>query len=136
MTDNPFPTPALQALYQFRQLFNAVKLRLTEKRPDLTTNEVSLLLNLHSPRRMKDLAQIMSCQPSNVTPLVKRCEQRGWVTKKRSEQDARTIYVELDEAGALLRKELVGEIEQHILEISGIPKENFEAILKLMPEME
>ena len=125
----------MQALYQFRQLFNAVKFQLAEKRPDLTTNEVSLLLNLHTPRRMKDLAQIMSCQPSNVTPLVKRCVERGWVIKKRCDQDARTINVELSDGGVALRKELVEELEIHILEISGIPQENFAAILRLMPNI-
>ena len=134
MAANPFPSPSVLALYRFRNLFNAVKSRLTETRPDLTTNEVSLLLNLHRPRRIKDLARIMVCQPSNVTPLVNRCQERGWVAKKRSEQDARTINVELSEPGIALRNELVTEIEKHILDISGISSESFDAILKLMPE--
>lgn len=125
-------TPALMALYSFRRLGDEVEARVLSSHPDMTTNEMSLLVNLAEPKRMKDLAEIMSCQPSNMTPLVKRCEKKGWVLKSRSEEDSRIVHVQLSAAGRKLRREILGEINQHTLDVSGVSQKKFEAMLKIM----
>ena len=125
-------TPALMVLYSFRRLGNDVEARVTASHPNITTNEMSLLVNLSEPKPMKDLAEIMSCHPSNMTPLVKKCEKNGWVQKKRSKEDSRIIHVQLSVAGRKLRKEILTEINQHVLDVSGMSQQKFEAILKVM----
>lgn len=123
--------PALHALYLFRQIGDQVGARISADHPDMTPNEINLLLHLATPKRMKDLAEIMVCQPSNMTPLVARCEKAGWVKRIRSKEDARIVHVVLSEDGTRLRAMLVEEISAHIEKVSGIGPATFEKILQL-----
>lgn len=131
MSSNSDLPPTLLLLYHFRHLSNAIEARVAAAHPQLSPNDIGLLLLLGTPKRMKDLAETMTCQPSNMTTMVKKAEAKGWVRRKRSEQDARTVFVELTEHGSKLREQLMSEIHKLTLETSGISEDDFGTMLNI-----
>ena len=56
-----------------------------------------------SPRTLGDLASALALEPATLSPLLKRLESSGLVTRTRKERDERTLDVGLTEAGRALR---------------------------------
>jgi len=61
----------------------------------------------------------LDLEPSTITPLVKRLEQAGLVTRERNRLDERQVQVRLTPAGADLR-ERTACLTQTLLERSGL----------------
>ncbi|TFC46595.1 MarR family transcriptional regulator [Cryobacterium sp. TMT1-21] len=66
---------------------------------------VMLALWGRSPRSVKDLAVELRLEPATLSPLLKRLEVAGLVTRERNEHDERVLDVSLTDAGRLLREE-------------------------------
>jgi DNA-binding MarR family transcriptional regulator len=58
-----------------------------------------------SPRSVKDLGEALRLEPATLSPLLKRLEAAGLVTRQRSASDERVLDIALTEAGAALRSE-------------------------------
>ncbi len=56
-------------------------------------------------RSIGAIAQRLSLEPSTVTPLVKRLEAAGFLTRTRRPDDERSVRVALTDKGRALRKE-------------------------------
>jgi MarR family transcriptional regulator, organic hydroperoxide resistance regulator len=63
---------------------------------------VMLALWEHSPRKLVDLSRALALEPATLSPLVKRLEAAGLVTRERG-VDERTLDVALTEKGRALR---------------------------------
>jgi DNA-binding MarR family transcriptional regulator len=63
---------------------------------------VMLALWEHSPRRVVDLSRALALEPATLSPLLKRLEAAGYVTRARG-ADERTLDVALTDAGRALR---------------------------------
>ncbi len=55
----------------------------------------------------KELGSIVRLDSGTLTPLLKRLEKLGLVTRSRQEQDERNLFVSLTEAGEALKEEAV-----------------------------
>lgn len=64
---------------------------------------VMLALWERSPRSVKDLSGALRLEPATLSPLLKRLEAVGYVTRERSGADERVLEVELTRAGRALR---------------------------------
>jgi DNA-binding MarR family transcriptional regulator len=64
---------------------------------------VMLALWERSPRSVKDLANALALEPATLSPLLKRLEASGLVTRTRSSSDERQLDIELTPAGRVLR---------------------------------
>ncbi|WP_308289180.1 MULTISPECIES: MarR family winged helix-turn-helix transcriptional regulator [Microbacterium] len=64
---------------------------------------VMLALWERSPRSLRELAAELALEPATLSPLVKRLEAQGLVTRTRRDDDERVLDVRLTEAGARLR---------------------------------
>lgn len=73
----------------------------------LTHPQYLVLLALweRSPRSVKDLGAELRLDPATLSPLLKRLEAAGLVTRNRSAVDERLLEVDLTEAGVALRSE-------------------------------
>ncbi|WII73528.1 MarR family transcriptional regulator [Bdellovibrio sp. 22V] len=71
------------------------------KKFDLTYPQylVFLVLWEKSPRKVTEIADLLLLDTGTVTPLIKRMEQRGWLTRKRSKTDERSVQVFLTKEG-------------------------------------
>ena len=68
---------------------------------DLTPGDLQMLLTLEPgvPRAMRTLAGLLHCDPSNITWLVDRLEERGLVARSAHARDRRVRMVQLTDVG-------------------------------------
>jgi DNA-binding MarR family transcriptional regulator len=67
---------------------------------DMTRSESSALATLENgPQRITGLAELEGLAQPTVTTLVKRMEQRGWVSRERPADDGRVVLVSLTAEG-------------------------------------
>ncbi|HOW02224.1 MAG TPA: MarR family transcriptional regulator [Rhodoglobus sp.] len=66
---------------------------------------VMLALWERSPRTVRDLGETLLLEPATLSPLLKRLEASGLLTRRRNAVDERTLDVELTAAGRALRVE-------------------------------
>jgi len=64
---------------------------------------VMLALWERSPRTATEIADALLLEPATLTPLLRRLESAGLVTKERSSRDIRALDVKLTPAGTALR---------------------------------
>lgn len=80
---------------------------------------VMLALWERSPRSVKDLSVSLRLDPATLSPLLKRLEALGYVTRRRSAEDERLLAVELTATGRALRSE-AEKIPPAVVERLGI----------------
>ncbi len=66
---------------------------------------VMLALWEEAPRTVKALGQALDLDSGTLTPLLKRLEANGFVTRHRDTNDERKVQIELTPAGADLREQ-------------------------------
>jgi MarR family transcriptional regulator, organic hydroperoxide resistance regulator len=93
----------------------------------LTHSQYLVMLALweRSPRTVTDIATTLLLEPPTLSPLLKRLEAAGFVTRTRSAIDERALDVSLTEAGSALRSR-AEEIPGKIYEQLGIPLHDLE----------
>jgi DNA-binding MarR family transcriptional regulator len=64
---------------------------------------VMLALWERAPRSAKDISASLRLDPATLSPLLKRLEALGYITRQRSSSDERMLVVELTAAGRALR---------------------------------
>lgn len=73
---------------------------------------VMLALWERSPRSLRELAGELALEPATLSPLVKRLEAQGLVTRARREGDERVLDVALTDDGRALRRRALAVPEQ------------------------
>lgn len=73
----------------------------------LTHPQYLVLLALwdRSPRSVKDLGQTLRLEPATLSPMLKRLEALGYLSRRRNEADERELVVDLTDTGRGLRSE-------------------------------
>jgi DNA-binding MarR family transcriptional regulator len=88
---------------------------------------VMLALWERDPRTLKDLSETLQLEPATLSPLLKRLEVTGYIERKRSTTDERSLEVTLTDAGRAVRAE--AELIPHrIVERLGMPVADLEAL--------
>jgi DNA-binding MarR family transcriptional regulator len=80
-----------------------------------------------SPRTAKDIADTLFLEPPTLTPLLKRLEAAGLVTRARNPGNERELRIELTEAGRALRRRAEA-VPGRIVERLGVPIETLEQV--------
>jgi MarR family transcriptional regulator, organic hydroperoxide resistance regulator len=88
---------------------------------------VMLALWERSPRSVKDLGTTLRHEPATLSPLLKRLEALGYVSRTRSRSDERQLIVELTESGRALRAE-AEKIPYRVVETLGMDVSELEAL--------
>lgn len=88
---------------------------------------VMLALWEDSPVRFGDLAARLSLDLATLSPLVRRLEAAGLVTRRRGEADARVVELEPTPAGRALRERAIA-VPTRIVERLGVPLERLQAL--------
>jgi len=88
---------------------------------------VMLALWEESPRTLRDLAAEIAMEPPTLSPLVKRLEAQGLLTRVRSADDERRLDIGLTDAGRDLR-ELALDVPGRIMERVGMDAEQIAAL--------
>lgn len=86
-----------------------------------------LLLWEHETLTVKKMGELLYLDSGTLTPMLKRMEQQGLITRKRSEEDERSVLISLTENGQSL-KEKAADIPRTIL---GLSKQSGEDLKQL-----
>jgi len=76
---------------------------------DLTYTQYITMMVLweHKEISVKDLGEFLYLDSGTLTPVLKKLEQKGYVTRARDVQDERVLNVTITEEGELLRENAV-----------------------------
>lgn len=104
---------------------------------DLTYPQYIAMLTLwqYAPLSVKQLGEYLHLDSGTLTPLLKRLESHGWITRRRSESDERTVVIELTEY-AKKKRDNVFERVNNCFDILGLTPEEKEACSQTMSTIE
>lgn len=76
---------------------------------DLTYTQYITMMVMWEKKQInvKELGECLFLDSGTLTPLLKKLEQKGWVTRQRAKSDERVLIVTLTEAGDELRRKAV-----------------------------
>jgi DNA-binding MarR family transcriptional regulator len=66
---------------------------------------VMLCLWESSPRSVRDISDALAQEPATISPLLRRLEAAGHISRQRAEGDERSLAVRLTPSGAALRQQ-------------------------------
>lgn len=88
---------------------------------------VMLALWEKAPRPLNDLAADLALDPATASPLVKRLESDGLVTRQRSAQDERRLDITLTDAGRALRERAL-DVPHQVMAAVGMDIDQISAL--------
>lgn len=88
---------------------------------------VMLALWERSPRTVRDIGNALSLDPATLSPLLKRLEALGYLTRTRNATDERALDIELTEEGRALRAQ-AQKVPAQIVERLGMDVRELEEI--------
>jgi DNA-binding MarR family transcriptional regulator len=88
---------------------------------------VMLALWERSPRTVTDISEALYLEPATLSPLLKRLEAAGLLTRARSSSDERALAVTLTAEGTALRT-LAQEVPGKIVDRLGVPVSELQSI--------
>lgn len=84
-----------------------------------------------APRTVRDLCKTLRAEPATLSPLLKRLETLGYISRERDRADERALRIDLTEAGRGLRKE-AEKIPYRVVEELGMEVAELEALHKAL----
>ncbi len=90
------------------------------------------LIDPERPLAMSRLAQILSCDASNVTGLVDRLETRGLVRRRPSAEDRRVRVIQLTPEGSRLRADLLRRMTAGVFPLSRLSPGERRSLVKIL----
>lgn len=88
---------------------------------------VMLALWEREPRSVKDLGETLRLEPATLSPMLKRLESLGYISRRRNSADERELSVELTDAGRALRAE-AEKIPYQVVRRLGMSVEDLTAL--------
>ena len=106
------------------------------KPTDLSMVQLMLLHSLsHSPDKtltVNQLKQTMVDESPNVSRALNKLSDKGYITKTRSTEDQRTVYISITDAG----EQAHIEGDSHLMTMSlDLPKEELEQLYKILSKL-
>ena len=103
---------------------------------DLTYTQYITMMVLweYQELRVKDLGKHLYLDSSTLTPLLKRLEEKGYVTRHRSVEDERDLIVTITESGEALKEKAV-EIPQKLGACVKLDPQKAQALYALLYEV-
>lgn len=95
---------------------------------------VMLALWEQSPRTLKDLGAALLLESATLSPLLKRLESLGYITRQRAAEDERSLSIELTETGLALRQEALS-VPGTMMDRLGLDRESAAALHHSMMEL-
>jgi DNA-binding MarR family transcriptional regulator len=92
------------------------------KAHDLTPVQAKLLLSLGDKAPMRSLATELCCDPSNITGVVDRLEERGLISRTEDPEDRRVKLLQATPAGRKLRESFVAKLFADVPGMSNLSR--------------
>lgn len=93
-----------------------------------------LVLWEHKAMTVKALGQELYLDSGTLTPLLKKLEEKGLVTRRRSEQDERNLIVTLTDRGEAMRDDAL-HIPAEMTKCINLPRDNIRELYRMLYQM-
>ena len=93
-----------------------------------------LVLWEHKAMTVKALGQELYLDSGTLTPLLKKLEEKGLVTRRRSEQDERNLIVTLTDRGEAMRDDAL-HIPAEMTKCVNLPKNDIRELYRMLYQM-
>ena len=140
MSDNPYDLLKLENQLCF-PLYAAARATIRLYKPlldklDLTYTQYITMMVLWERRSLtaKELGDILFLDSGTLTPLLKKMEAKGLLTRKRSRRDERSLVVTVTEAGMALREEALS-VPAAMAECLTLPREEAMTLYDILYKM-
>ena len=102
----------------------------------LTYTQYLVMLELweKGEEKVGDLCHRLYLDCGTITPMLKKMEESGWLTRCRCKVDERCVYVALTEKGRTLREE-VKDIPAKVGECISLPQEDAYQLYRLLHKL-
>ena len=88
----------------------------------------------HKAMTVKGLGQELYLDSGTLTPLLKKLEEKGLVTRRRSELDERNLIVTITESGEAM-KDAALHIPAEMTKCINLPKEDIRALYRMLHQL-
>ena len=88
----------------------------------------------HGVLSVKDMGKLLHLDSGTLTPVLKKLEEKGFVNRRRSREDERSLIVSLTEKGEALREQAV-EIPAKVAGGLRLPREDVQTLYQLLNKM-
>ncbi|MBF0714032.1 MarR family transcriptional regulator [Gemella sp. GH3] len=124
MSEHTFSNQLCHSFYQVNKLFNQFYLK-NLKDFDLTYTQYLVLLVLweKSPINLKELGETLDLASNTLTPLLKRLEDKGYITRLVPEKDKRKLIIDITEKGEMLQNKLEEKLINCFHQLEGLTAE-------------
>ncbi|MFJ5699065.1 MarR family winged helix-turn-helix transcriptional regulator [Arthrobacter sp. NPDC093139] len=95
---------------------------------------VMLCLWESSPRTVRDISEALAQEPATISPLLRRLESAGLITRRRVEGNERALAVALTPAGAALRQQATS-VPGTMMAKLGLTREQVESLHRTMMDL-
>ncbi|MET7517931.1 MarR family transcriptional regulator [Streptomyces sp. NPDC005480] len=99
----------------------------------LTAAQATALREMTGPMTMRELAERMSCEPSNATFVIDKLEKQGLVERRPHPTDRRAKHLVLTAAGSASRERLLELLVQDS-PLAGLSSEQQRALQSLLEQ--
>ncbi|MCU0497595.1 MAG: MarR family transcriptional regulator [Anaerolineae bacterium] len=85
------------------------------------------------PYTIKELAERLSVKTPTMSNMITTMEERGWVTRRRDEQDRRVVWIELTPAGASAQNAMMTHMIERIAGLlEGLPAKDQDHLIEAL----
>jgi DNA-binding MarR family transcriptional regulator len=95
---------------------------------------VMLCLWERSPRSVREISEALAQEPATISPLLRRLESAGFITRRRVEGNERALAVALTPAGADLRQQAIS-VPGTMMAKLGLTREQVETLHRAMMDL-
>ena len=88
----------------------------------------------HKAMTVKALGQELYLDSGTLTPLLKKLEEKGLVTRRRSELDERNLIVTITELGESMRDQAL-HIPEEMAKCVNLPKEDIRDLYRMLHQL-
>ena len=103
---------------------------------DLTYTQYITMMVMweHKELRVKEVGEYLYLDSGTLTPLLKRLEEKGYITRRRSEKDERDLIVKLTKSGEKL-KDPAADIPKKVGGCVGLDPQKAQSLYGLLYEI-
>jgi DNA-binding MarR family transcriptional regulator len=103
---------------------------------DLVPPQIMVIQNLDRPKPMRDVAEHLSCNNSNLTAITDRLEERGLVQRTLDPDDRRVRLLVLTDEGREIQRRVMEFLRQPPVSMDSLSEEELESLIRLLAKME
>jgi DNA-binding MarR family transcriptional regulator len=99
---------------------------------DLFPPQVMVLRALEEPKPMREVAQFLACDNSNLTGIIDRLEERDLVRRTADPKDRRVKLLVLTEEGQRVRAEILERISEPPAELAELSQKDLRTVREIL----